>query len=43
MTNSPSGKRSAVGRSTMPGRAKLPADMRCVSLAALGVRKKMSK
>ena len=33
-TNSPSGKRSAVGRSMIPGKPKLPADTRCVSLAA---------
>ena len=32
--NSPSGKRSAVGRSIIPGKPKLPADTRCVSLSA---------
>ena len=34
-TNSPSGKRCAVGRSMIPGSPKLPAATRCASLAAV--------
>ena len=43
MTNAPSGKRRAVGRSIMPGRPKLPKATRFVSLATLSGNKKGTK